>query len=883
LDFRVRKKRNGFKKYIDYVSMALSFICCFIFFFEFALASIQPLAGGSSSSTFYITKTAGNAVAFNNSNLPGTETEIVPTTVWGDTSGNIYYGTVTGIIEKVEANSLKAKTVLALGNCSDDTLSKIWGDSVGNIYYVLQFSCAVGKIPAGTTENIIVAGVRWSCGYNGDHIPGDVAMLNSPTSIWGDSTGNLLVTDTSNFRVRRLSYLTAEITTIAGAGNVPVLTDEVLNATETGLYGPSGIAGDSNGNIYFTDGNLIRYVSILDGKLRTVAGKGSDPRENIPIASAAIVSPAMLWIDEVNSICYFVDQLSQFRPFRVSRFSLPDGVVSIVAGSAYGFGGENVPAASAEIGFASDIWADSSGTVYIAEWDFYRIRMVASGKLSTFAGNGFYSYSGDGGPATSALLGVVGGIWTDSFGVLYFTDLENCRIRTVNTKGIIISVGGTGSVCGYNGDNHLLSLTRLKSPGGIWGDSKGNLYFADSNLIRTSHLSGAVTTIAGGGNSHSDSIPAVNSVLSEGRFDIWGDSVSSLYINDYNNSVIRVINLNTSTIYTVAGVFGNYEYSGNSLLANQSILLSSIGIWGNTNGAIFFVEDCPVMTESGDISTRIRKIENGLISSVVENCTELTYYASVVGDTFGTLFVVEQRSYTVQLINATTNIVTSIIGGGTAIVTGVQSATTVTAGYPTKLWIDSQSNLYFDSSDDNAVRSILYKVSSNINNLLSESSTPTSQPNMKPHLNSSSSSTPTSQPTFKPHLNTSSFILLIEIIIPVGVTCVLFGLCIILWIRKTSSKSGRIYAGSDFEDLDNCGLPILPWNRIDVDPAFCGQYAILGQGSFGTVVRANMKESNQRVAVKVVTKSRSFHLNRSYEVNRFSLRVFLYDFNPNLL
>jgi hypothetical protein len=244
-----------------------------------------------------------------------------------------------------------------------DGLSKIWGDNVGNIYFVLYGACVIGKIPAGAAISIIFVGLRWSCGYN-DEIQANLTLLNRPTSLWGDTSGNLFIADSENYRVRLLSLSKNEISTFAGTGSAATDNSEITDATLTHLFGPKGIGGDTAGNIYFTDGDLLRYVSVSDGLIRTLAGEGSSDLVNIPVSQVKIAQPDQLWIDG-SGICFLIDQGDHNR---VSKFLLPNGNLSVIAGGGgYGFGGENVPASSAAIGWAGDLWADNNNNVYIAE------------------------------------------------------------------------------------------------------------------------------------------------------------------------------------------------------------------------------------------------------------------------------------------------------------------------------------------------------------------------------------------------------------------------------------------------------------------------------------------------------------------------------------
>src|SRR5580658_9227434 len=75
----------------------------------------------------------------------------------------------------------------------------------------------------------------------------------------------------------------------------------------------------------------------------------------------------------------------------------------------------------------------------------------AQGTIQTFAGNGSTGFAGDGGPATSAALNYPKGVALDTAGNLYIADIDNSRVRKVTAAGIISTVAGNGFF-GYSGD-----------------------------------------------------------------------------------------------------------------------------------------------------------------------------------------------------------------------------------------------------------------------------------------------------------------------------------------------------------------------------------------------------------------------------------------------
>jgi len=96
-----------------------------------------------------------------------------------------------------------------------------------------------------------------------------------------------------------------------------------------------------------------------------------------------------------------------------------------------------------------------------------------------------YGYSGDGGPATSALLHFPVGVTVDKVGNIYIADQNNNVIRKVDTSGNISTVAGNFHLgAGYGGDGNVATAAMLNEPWGLAVDSAGNLYIADSHNQR---------------------------------------------------------------------------------------------------------------------------------------------------------------------------------------------------------------------------------------------------------------------------------------------------------------------------------------------------------------------------------------------------------------
>jgi sugar lactone lactonase YvrE len=352
---------------------------------------------------------------------------------------------------------------------------------------LLMGVAAYGQISLPAPGDIDTVAGYGTAGYSGDNGLATAADLNGPHNVAVDAAGNIYIADMWNNRIRKVTASTGIVTTVAGNGT-PGYSGDGGAATSAELYYPSGVAVDVAGNLYIADAgnNLIRKVMASTGDISTVAGNRTESYsgDGGPATCAEMNTPYDVAVDASGNI-----YISDSNNNRVRKVTVSSGIITTVAGTGIGsYSGDGGPATSANISQPMGLVLDAAGNIYFADWGNVRIRKVAAstGIITTMAGNGSEGYSGDGVLATAAQLYYPYGVALDAAGNIYIADDANNRIRKVTAStGDISTVAGNGTA-GYSGDGGAATSGKLKYPYGVAVDTANNIYIADegNNRIR---------------------------------------------------------------------------------------------------------------------------------------------------------------------------------------------------------------------------------------------------------------------------------------------------------------------------------------------------------------------------------------------------------------
>jgi sugar lactone lactonase YvrE len=387
------------------------------------------------ASTQIITIVAGNFTlgpGFSGDGGPATSAQLSPYRTFGgmdlvvDAAGNIFFTDPNNYrVRRIDAATNVITTVAGNGTVGDGgpvTSALLFStgiavDSSGNVFVGdLNSAARVRRVDAATGLISTVAGrdVESALPPSGNGGPATAAQLSRALGVALDASGNLFLSD-HQASVRDVEASTGIINEYAGNGT-PGFGGDGGPATSAELYSPRGIATDGGGNLYIADqtNNIVRRVDAATQVITTVAGNtailsngrpaGGYSGDGGPATLAQLNTPFSVYVD-VKGNLFIADCGNNV----VRRIDALTQKISTVAGDyslGAGFSGDNGPATAAQLSCPAGLALDKFGNLYVADNGNYRVREVngVTGIITTLAGNGTFTYGGDGGPAASASL-----------------------------------------------------------------------------------------------------------------------------------------------------------------------------------------------------------------------------------------------------------------------------------------------------------------------------------------------------------------------------------------------------------------------------------------------------------------------------------------------
>lgn len=444
---------------------------------------------------------------------------------------------------------------------------------------------------------------------------------------------------------------------------------------------------------------VLLTASLLAQKVTTTAG--GFVGDGGSATNAGMIYPRFAIQDQSGNL--YISDNSNHRIRKVT----PSGVISTFAGTGIaGFGGDGGLARNATLSYPSGILFDSAGNMLVSDDGNNRIRKIdTSGIITTIAGTGVASYSGDGGPALAAALDQPWALALDATGNLYFSDILNERVRKIDTAGIITTVAGNG-IEGYSGDSGSATQASLDTPSGVAVDSAGNLYIADrfNHRVRKVDASGIITTFAGNGvqGLSGDGGPATSAEIGNPRgVTIQGNR---LMISNAGGSRIRVVNLTSQIINTFAGSVTGFDDDGNPPLLTE---------FNRTTGMLFMPDGSLLVLDTANERLRLvtatgtTTIAGGALGDN-RRATQASFAEpeNLAFDSAGNYYIADWAGNRIRKVDASGQI-TTVAGNGTSGYTGDGGpATQAQINLPFGVAVDPAGNLFIADTNNAVIREV---------------------------------------------------------------------------------------------------------------------------------------------------------------------------------
>ena len=329
----------------------------------------------------------------------------------------------------------------------------------------------------------------------GDGLVRTSALIGPPTGISVAPNGEVYFAEEYSGRARKIGT-DNKVWTVAGNGT-EAFSGDGGQATSAQFDGPRGIAVAANGDIYIADawnGRIRKRATT--GLISTVAGGGSSTADGGSALGFDLGWPSDVDVDLAGNL--YVADTDRDKVFKIT----PAGILTTYAGTgAAGFSGDGGWATNAKLNDPRNVAVAPSGAVFVADTLNHRVRRIdPDGSILTVAGTGVAGFSGDGGLGAAAKLDYPTGLAVEPTGSLLIVDTNNNRVRRLTTDQKISTVAGNGSASS-TGDGGSATAAGLHDPSTVAVDEAGNIVIGEyEHIRRVDSATNTISTIAGNGS-----------------------------------------------------------------------------------------------------------------------------------------------------------------------------------------------------------------------------------------------------------------------------------------------------------------------------------------------------------------------------------------------
>jgi hypothetical protein len=521
--------------------------------------------------------------------------------------------------------------------------------------------------------------------FSGDGSVATSASFQSAFSVWVDENGNSYVVDSMNARVRLIAKETGIVTTIMGTGEQAYTATAGSSGTSTSLYMPWGCVGDDSHNIlYVSDKYHIWKHDMSTGHCTRYAGGTSQSSASNGdgglAVNANINSAAGMWLTTDGALYIAESGAAKIRLISSS------GIISTVAGSgSIGFGGDggSCTAPSVKMNSPCGCYVDTNGALFIADQFNARVRVVANGIISTYAGGGD-EVAGDETHRLLCSLGNVGDVRGDLYGNIFVSDITSNVILRIDyqTNLIMKFIGSTSGNAGIT-TGISCSSSSISAPLGLWLDcTKNILYHTESTgcLVKKSSSLPVMPVCNATVNVYTDVVAGSGSTgyYGDGSFavdaqfkattSVWNDLDGNSYIVDSQDARVRFVAKSTNLITTVLGT-GQHVYSSTGTWGVDTPMVNPWGCVGDDHGSLFVSDQYHIWRyniTSGKCSKYAGGSAQSLLSSGDGSLAINAYLNASAGMWLtedGTLYIAESGAAKIRVISSS-GIISTAAGSG---------------------------------------------------------------------------------------------------------------------------------------------------------------------------------------------------------------------------